>query len=1093
MAFPVAEYSFVSWLRQGIAASIDQADDFGQNPNAGPLGRASVAVDVTLGYTPKGGGAPAALPQVSKNVQILGPIDIAGIKPEAILRTEPYANAVNVTPGELAYIEFYEEDFPWRYTPARPLDANEDAARRHRLRPWIALFVLRNSEFTLAERAGQLPILTLTPEAELPPAGETWAWAHAQISRAVAGPNDVPQAITENPDHALSRLLNPRRTEPETVYHAFIVPAFETGRLSGLGIDATAVAAQKPSWSTPEAQADPRYPVYYHWNFKTGSSGDFETLVRKLVPGPVGQQFGKRRMDISAMGYGVTAPAGAAVDLEGALKPPDFVRQNFPVQPGAGVASQIENIVDLSENMQHSGVNDLPHPFAARANRPSQYAPILLPTGVAEDLPDDPIVTPPAYGRWHADVERVADATGRARLAWLRELNLDPRSRAAAGLGTEVVRQQQDDLMERAWNQVGELEEANQRLREAELAAAAAEALFQKHVVAAGDDRVLTLTAAAQSGLAGPIGTGPAGQHSIRGLVSESRVPTAAQSSAFKRVTRPQRKLMRRLTGTANVAGFQTDLIAHMNLPPEQALSAARPRPEPGASVAVDQVVTAVASSIQEFATQPVVPRQLFVEILYADLHARRTAIPPQNLATVTLAALKNAATAALAVRIPANAPADQLALKQRVQQMIAAMSAFATDGPDAVRVTLPRNIFDAEFGTQIAGKVYRGVTVVTDTPPADGEIARMTDVNETQQYQTDLQLFRTDIVAGRPQPAPAPELAGVPTLAGSVLQQMQPVRATVKRITSILPGVDEIVNQRDAELPRRARPVMAHPVFSDPMFEPLRKLSQDFILPNATDLPKDTLTLMEPNQRFVEAYMAGLNHALAGELLWREYPTDLRGTYFRVFWDTKDALAQPDRVDIKPMDQWRNQLGNQFEVPPETLVLVVRGELLLKYPDTVVYAQEADWTDNDPLKARVLKQNGEVKFPSFHARLDPDVTIVGFDLPKATARGHRRLNPSDPTPASPGWFFVFKERPGQVRFGLDSSAPPQGLATWNDLSWEAIQFADQATHLSLANNVGLQPQQPSTAQWGRTSADMAYILFQTPILYARHAEEMLP
>jgi hypothetical protein len=140
-----------------------------------------------------------------------------------------------------------------------------------------------------------------------------------------------------------------------------------------------------------------------------------------------------------------------------------------------------------------------------------------------------------------------------------------------------------------------------------------------------------------------------------------------------------------------------------------------------------------------------------------------------------------------------------------------------------------------------------------------------------------------------------------------------------------------------------------------------------------------------------------------------------------------------------------------------------------------------------------VLKQNGEVKFPSFHARLDPDVTIVGFDLPKATARGHRRLNPSDPTPASPGWFFVFKERPGQVRFGLDASAPPQGLATWNDLSWEAIQFANQTTHLSLANNVGLQPQQPSTAQWGRTSADMAYILFQTPILYARHAEEMLP
>ncbi len=1088
MAFPVAEYSFVSWLRQGIAASIDQADDLGQNPNAGPLGRASVAVDVTLGYTPKGGGAPAALPQVSKDVQIVGPIDIAGIKPEAILRTEPYANAVNVTPGEFAYVEFYEEDFPWRYTPARPAAANEDAARQHKLRPWIALFVLGNAEFTLVERPGQLPILTLTAEAELPPVTETWAWAHAQISRAVAGPNAVPQAIAENPDHALSRLLNPRRLMAETVYHAFIVPAFEAGRLSGIGIDATAVAAQKPSWGNAEAQADPRYPVYYHWNFKTGSFGDFESLVRKLVPGPVGQRFGKRRMDISSMGYGVNVPAGAAVDLEGALKPPAFVRQNFPVQPGADVAAQIENIVDLSENLQQAGVNNLPHPFAPTANRPSQYAPILLPSGVAEDLPDDPIVTPPAYGRWHADVARVADATGDASLAWLRELNLDPRSRAVAGQGSEVVRQQQDELMERAWNQVGLLEDANQRLREAELAVAAGEALFQKHVVAAGDDRIMTFTAAAQRGL-----PGPTGQRSIRGLVSESRVPTAAQSSAFKRVTRPQRKLMRRLTGSANVEGFQTDLLTNMNLPADQALSAAPPKSEPESSVAVDQVATAVASSIQEFVSQPVVPRQLFVDILYQDLRARRLANPPQNLATVTLQNLRAATSAALLVRIPNNSTAAQLQLRQRVQQMINAMSAFATDGPDAVRITLPGRIFEPEFGTQIAGKVYRGVTVVTDNPPAGGEIARMTDVGETQQYQTDLQQFRTDVVTGRPQPPPPPALTNVPTLAGSVLQQMRPNRAAVKRVTSVLPGVDEIVNQRDADLPRRTRPVMAHPVFSDAMFEPLRKLSQDFILPNASDLPKDTITLMEPNQRFVEAYMAGLNHALASELLWREYPTDLRGTYFRVFWDTRDALGQQDRADIKPMDQWTNQLGSQFEVAPETLVLVVRGELLLKYPDTVIYAQEADWTDNDPLKARVLKQNGQVKFPSFHAGLDPDVTIVGFDLPKATARGHRRLNPSDPEPASPGWFFVLKERPGQVRFGLDAAAPPQGLATWNDLSWEAIQFPNGTTHLRLADNAALQPQAPSAAQWGRTSADMAYILFQTPILYARHAEEMLP
>ena len=1087
MALPIAQYSFVPWLRQGVSASINQADDLGQNPNAGPAARATVPVALIVGYTPKGGGTPAALPQVSKSVQIVGPIDIAGIKSDAILRTEPYANAVNVTPGELAYVEFYEEDFPWRYTPARPATAAEPVARRYKLRPWIALFVLSASEFNLLERPGQLPILTLTAEAKLPPVTETWAWAHAQLSRTVVGPNDVPTAIKDNPDHALSRLLNPRRLMPETGYHAFIVPAFETGRLSGLGVNATAVPAQKPSWGTAEAQADPRYPVYYYWNFKTGSSGDFETLVRKLVPGPVGQMFGKRRMDISEMGYGVTTPAGAFVDLEGALKPPNFVRQSFPVQPGQAVASQIENIVDLSENVQQAGVNNLPHPFAATADRPSEYAPILLPSGVAEDLPDDPIVTPPAYGQWHADVARVADATGNASLAWLRELNLDPRSRAIAGLGSEVVRQKQDELMERAWNQVGLLQDANQRLREAELAVAAGEALFQKHVAAAGDDRIMTFTSAAQRGM-----PAPAGQRSIRGLVSDSRVPTAAQSPAFKRVTRPQRKLMRRLTGTANVEGFQSDLLTRMNLQPAQALSTARPKAEPGASVPVDQVASAVTASITEFQTQPLTPRQVFMEILFQDLRARRLANPPQNLATVTLAGLKTAASTALNARFP-SPTGNLLALKTTVQQMITAISAYAPDGTDAARVTLPHAIFEPQFGVQIAGKTYRGVTALTDTPRPGSEIARTTDVNDTQQYQADLQQFRTEILTGRPQPPPRVALTGVPMLADSVLQQMRPNRVAVKRITSVLPGVNEIVSTRDVDSPRRARPVMAHPVFPDAMFEHLRKLSQDYILPNASDLPKDTLTLMEPNQRFVEAYMAGLNHAMAGELLWREYPTDLRGTYFRVFWDTHDAVGAPSRADIKPMDQWTNQLGSQFVIQPETLVLVVRGELLLKYPSTVIYAQEADWTNNDPLLARRLKVNGAVKFPSFQARLDPDVTIVGFNLSKTVARGHRRLNPSDPVPASPGWFFVFKERPGQVRFGLDASAPPQGLVTWNDLSWGALQFPNQTTHINIAANAALQPTTASAAQWGRTSADMAYILFQSPILYARHAEEMLP
>ena len=41
---------------------------------------------------------------------------------------------------------------------------------------------------------------------------------------------------------------------------------------------------------------------------------------------------------------------------------------------------------------------------------------------------------------------------------------------------------------------------------------------------------------------------------------------------------------------------------------------------------------------------------------------------------------------------------------------------------------------------------------------------------------------------------------------------------------------------------------------------------------------------------------MVGLNHEFARELLWREYPTDQRGSYFRQFWDVSGYQPPPER-----------------------------------------------------------------------------------------------------------------------------------------------------------------------------------------------------
>src|SRR5690606_26087746 len=116
-----------------------------------------------------------------------------------------------------------------------------------------------------------------------------WAWAHVHLSTELVA-STLPEKISEvkaeldaNPDTGVCRLLCPRKLIKETKYTAFVVPAYETGRLSVLRLSFTGVPAQKMSWGkTEDYDAKPQgydYPVYYMWSFQTGANGDFESLA----------------------------------------------------------------------------------------------------------------------------------------------------------------------------------------------------------------------------------------------------------------------------------------------------------------------------------------------------------------------------------------------------------------------------------------------------------------------------------------------------------------------------------------------------------------------------------------------------------------------------------------------------------------------------------------------------------------------------------------------------------------------------------------------------------------------------------------------
>jgi len=122
MTLTVGRYTFGSWLRKGIAGLISQPDTLGAG--GGPVKeRATVPVDVNVNTLP-----------VHKDFALIGPGDVIGINPQVVVRTEPKDWVTDFEPNYLAFIEFYEEDFIWRYTPAR--------AGGDRLRPWLALLLV---------------------------------------------------------------------------------------------------------------------------------------------------------------------------------------------------------------------------------------------------------------------------------------------------------------------------------------------------------------------------------------------------------------------------------------------------------------------------------------------------------------------------------------------------------------------------------------------------------------------------------------------------------------------------------------------------------------------------------------------------------------------------------------------------------------------------------------------------------------------------------------------------------------------------------------------------------------------------------------
>ena len=914
---PAANLSFLPWVRQGAAGAIAAPDTLG--PRQPAVADVSVVLNVN----------DAPLPPTT--LRLRGPADVVGIDPHQVLRTDPRPNTSDFEPNCFPAIEFDRADFPWLFTPAK---ANTNT----QLRPWLVLVVIRRQDGVqlTSSSAAPLPALRIgapaKPFLELPDLKDSWAWAHSQAAADNATtPNAVASALNGAPQLSLSRLVCPRVLTPNTDYLACVVPAFELGRKAGLGLpiadaDLVAATALSPSWTlTATAPTQVQLPVYYSWQFRTGAEGDFASLAKRLrINLPDG--LGKRTVSIGKPGFKVpTLPPDvlepATVDVEGALMPLNVA--DSPVVLTGTVAPHFQQA--LASIVNQPGLTQVTAPTA------------------------DPLLAPPLYGRWHA--RRALVTPGSTN--WLDALNLDPRWRSAAALGTEVIQEHQEALMASAWEQAAEIQPVNQRLRQLQMSMAVGESLHARHLASFSEEQTLRIATPVFSRLRVPApDLNPLGR-TLTAAVMASSLPVPATRTAMRRIGRQRGPLTRRIAAKGVIRSVETTWVARLKFNDSPA-----PPPRPTVSQAVLPLMPTVETVVGVNLNSGF---QVFPEA---------QPLPPPPIVD------------------PLPAAWDY-------------PGAFRKAAADHLARVKPR------FSTSLIIPITMSAT------------------------------------------------------AGVVRSQMHPRVALANLARAIVKKGDNVLQpSAPGVTPVGTETVMMEPAFPQPMYEALKEKSQDLLLPGLDKVLPDTVLGLRTNRAFVESYMIGLNVEMARELLWRGFPTDQQGTYFRNFWG-QDGSPSP----VGDLGDLRENLTRPLGTPPpgtpaHQFVLLLRSALLRRYPNAIIYLAPALLSTSTGTPPPDI-------YPIFNGALDPDVNFVGFPISPAVAIGGR---------GNPGYYVVIQEHPTEPRFGLEASV---------------TAALSSKSHLPI----GTQPPAGVPLKgrtWGKNSAHMAEITRRLPVRITIHASQLV-
>ncbi|MEF8824858.1 MAG: hypothetical protein V5A27_00700 [Halapricum sp.] len=1169
-------FTFYPTVREGYRPE----DTFSKSGSDIP-GGGTAQIDLELTATgPEG----TTIKNPGVELTLYGPGEVTNLDTDQIVRMEPEPETTAFPPNYFPLVEFDSPQLPWLFSPQRADD-------KGRNRPWLCLVVVEAQNVSYKPAGtGPLPVLE-TPTDELPDATETWAWAHAQV----VGTHSPESVFGSRSTATVSRLLCPRNLDPKTKYRACVVPTFEPGRRAGLGLDPypDGRGSMTLAWGEEDSV---RLPVYHSWVFTSAARGDFESLARELDPVEFGPNIGFRSIDVSNPGpIDLKLPFDPASDtgtvgIGGALKSTGAEPDTYDEDMRSELRDMLNTPNEVVEETDygavgpplygqwHAGVPELedpdidssiyyqPHWFNTLNSDPRNRTAAGYGTLAIQD--EQERLMSSAWEQF-GDLDIANRFLQRIQLS---ESILSIRHHKLESLSTGTLLGMSAPVHGMLLDESVDAKTIHGRALESDLPTSLSSSSFRRITRSTGPLARRPGTSVDTASFATHLETGRM-PRMTDGLSFSFDQPVAEGGGTAVAEAGEGAPLG---AGGPGGGGMAMQPMSGSG-PVEEGGEQSRPSgadespglfpeegdlPEPGPDV--ERVLTALDGLDTHAGTADGAVTDFSTAVRRNDVETVR------ELAETSPTVLDHCESIRRNTFDPLSRALAKVLTEPRPERIVDSFDrAAANQHLQALHRSQRRLVesVEASMAALAAGEPPRDVRRHLDR--ADGALGDLQRTSEDLRGAMEARPATTMRTTQTMSMASGDEF-----LSGEPAQVSEIGKSTPKQVqlppndelrNSVINGLNPTINLSDHAIDRIGLPelrqrddpveeVMAAPTFTDTTYELLAELDQEYFLPGAGDIPKNSIGVLQTNPEFIESFMTGLNHEFARELQWRNFPTDRAGTYFRRFWDRKgnpdiDSSDPEQMADITPIHTWdENELGtNSPHDNHAKVVLLIRGELLRRYPNTDVFVAKAVGEDNpstgeEPDRVPALPNThvsrddaGEdVKFPVFRGKLDPDITFFGFDLsPDEALYDPYHEGSTEPDDHSDeGWFFVLQEPPAETRFGMDvgqegdSGGTPYGIGSddagtprepteeledevetgWSGLSWaHIVEEGDDPSSVTHVDVDGSRPGQENWSfdaddvtdtpptRWGFNSAHMARATWQLPVRISIHADDMIP